>query len=453
MIAFRRTGSIFGSDTGTLAPLAPSMPSRVPWRASKTLARAGPCTSRPSRLHEYQKKGPATAVPTAYAPTNTMMQAAAICSPRLMRDPCVPPLPSPMGRRVNAAAAPWLRPQRLKSRASKPRFGGAEGGEGVSRGRSSSSGGSIDRGTAPRSRWARIAAFISSRCDSSSVTRSMVRRGAAVGLVRCGAMCFELDSEPPIPRISGAAVSHDDLVLESEDGNRFAAFRAVPEAGSVTGQAGDAQLEDRGAEGAAGGEISTGVVILPDVRGLYRFYEELALRFAERGHAAIAFDYFGRTAGVDKRPDDWDYMPLVQQLTHEQVQADVAACVRDLRALGCDAVFTVGFCFGGSGSWAAAAWGHGLAGAVGFYGRPGRMIDLVPKLDAPILALQGGADQGIPHEDNVAFEQALRDAGKAYELIEFEGAPHSFFDRKQEEFQAASDAAWRRTLDFIATYS
>jgi carboxymethylenebutenolidase len=81
------------------------------------------------------------------------------------------------------------------------------------------------------------------------------------------------------------------------------------------------------------------------------------------------------------------------------------------------------------------------------------MIDLVPKLDAPILALQGGADQGIPHEDNVAFEQALRDAGKAYELIEFEGAPHSFFDRKQEEFQAASDAAWRRTLDFIATYS
>jgi carboxymethylenebutenolidase len=232
-------------------------------------------------------------------------------------------------------------------------------------------------------------------------------------------MCFDVDSEPPIPRISGAAVSHDDLVLESEDGNRFAAFRAVPE-----------------------GDLSTGVVILPDVRGLYRFYEELALRFAERGHAAIAFDYFGRTAGVDKRPDDWDYMPLVQQLTHEQVQA-----------LGCSAIFTVGFCFGGSGSWAAAAWGHGLAGAVGFYGRPGRMIELVPQLEAPILALQGGADQGIPHEDNLEFEQALRTMGKDYELIEFEGAPHSFFDRKQEEFRAASDDAWQRTLAFIQAHS
>jgi len=245
-------------------------------------------------------------------------------------------------------------------------------------------------------------------------------------------MCFELDSEPPIPRISGAAVSHDDLVLESEDGNRFAAFRALSE--EVL-------------------QLRTGVVILPDVRGLYRFYEELALRFAERGHAALAFDYFGRTAGIEKRPEDWDYMPLVQQLTNDQVQADVGACVSDLRTLGCSSIFTVGFCYGGSGSWAAAASGHGLAGAVGFYGRPSRMIELVPSLEAPILALQGGADQGIPHEDNVEFEQALSEAGKDYELVEFEGAPHSFFDRKQEEFQAASDGAWNRVLSFIEANS
>src|ERR1700747_484942 len=145
-------------------------------------------------------------------------------------------------------------------------------------------------------------------------------------------MCFDLDSEPPVPRISGAAVSHDDLVLEAGDGNRFAAVRALP--GSIGGEA---------AAGPEGG-VSTGVVILPDVRGLYRFYEELALRCAERGHAAVAFDYFGRTAGIGKRPDDWDYMPLVQQLTQEQVQADVGACVGDLRALGCTAIFTVGFC-------------------------------------------------------------------------------------------------------------
>src|ERR1043166_3322153 len=112
-------------------------------------------------------------------------------------------------------------------------------------------------------------------------------------------MCHDLDSLPPIPPISGAAVSHEELVLEAADGNRFAAFAALP--------------EDVGA---------AGVVVLPDIRGLYRFYEELALRFAERGIAAVAIDYFGRTAGVEKRDDDFEYMPHVRETTTDGVQAD-----------------------------------------------------------------------------------------------------------------------------------
>ncbi len=243
-------------------------------------------------------------------------------------------------------------------------------------------------------------------------------------------MCFDTDSSPPIPVISGASVSHDDLVLEAEDGNRFAAFRATPDERS-----------------------DTGIVILPDVRGLYRFYEELALRFAERGHAAIAFDYFGRTAGIEKRPDDWDYMPHVQQTTIEGVQADVAACVAELRAGGAGSIFTVGFCFGGRSSWAAAAFGHGLNGAIGFYGRSGMILEHVPRFEAPILALQAGADAGIPPEENAEFERVLREHGKRYELVTYDGAPHSFFDRKQEEFADASDDAWRRTIDFIERHA
>jgi carboxymethylenebutenolidase len=266
-------------------------------------------------------------------------------------------------------------------------------------------------------------------------------------------MCFELDSEPPIPRISGAAVSHDDLVLESEDGNRFAAFRALPEAGSVAGEAADARPADRGARGATRGGFSTGVVILPDVRGLYRFYEELALRFAERGYAAVAFDYFGRTAGVGKRPADWDYMPLVQELTPHHVMEDAGTCLRHLLALDCTSLFTVGFCMGGSYSWVATAFHDELAGAVGFYGRPARALPFVPEMHAPILALQGGADRAIRHEDNLELERALRLAGVEHELVEFEGAPHSFFDRKQEEFEEASEDAWRRTLAFIETHA
>src|SRR6266699_6606705 len=115
-------------------------------------------------------------------------------------------------------------------------------------------------------------------------------------------MCFDADSLPPIPVLSGGALTHEDLVLESSDGARFAAFAALPDEPSATG-----------------------VVILPDVRVLYRFYEELALRFAERGYAAVAIDYFGRTAGVAKRGDDFEYREHVDQTTQQGIQADIGA--------------------------------------------------------------------------------------------------------------------------------
>ena len=248
-------------------------------------------------------------------------------------------------------------------------------------------------------------------------------------------MCFELDSVPPIPAISGAAVSHEDLVLEAEDGNRFAAFAALPDEPS-----------------------RVGVVILPDVRGLYRFYEELALRFAERGYAAAAFDYFGRTAGVAKRDDDFPYMDHVAQTTPAGIQADVGTAAAHLRGAGCETIFTVGFCFGGRNSWLSAAGGHGLAGAIGFYGRPGERngepgpSQLAAELSAPILALQAGADQNITAQDNAAFADALTAAGVEHELVTYPGAPHSFFDRKQAEHADAAADAWQRVLDFLERY-
>jgi carboxymethylenebutenolidase len=237
-------------------------------------------------------------------------------------------------------------------------------------------------------------------------------------------MCFDSDSLPPIPVLSGGALTHEDLVLEANDGTRFAAFAALPDEPS-----------------------DKGVVILPDVRGLYRFYEELALRFAERGYTAIAIDYFGRTAGAEKRGEDFVYRPHVDQTTPEGVQADTGAAVAWLRERGCTSVVTVGFCFGGRNSWLAAAGGHGLAGAIGFYGRP--PLDMAAHMKTPILALQAGADENITAEDNAAFEKALTEAGVEHEIVTYDGAPHSFFDRKQEDFAEASADAWRRVLTFI----
>jgi carboxymethylenebutenolidase len=252
-------------------------------------------------------------------------------------------------------------------------------------------------------------------------------------------MCHEADSEPPVARIAGAAVSHEDLVLRAADGNRFAAFRATPDEPS-----------------------GRGVVVLPDVRGLYRFYEELCLRLAERGHAAIAIDYFGRTAGVGKRDDDFPYTEHVAQTTPDGVQRDVAGAAAFLRSDGggpAPSVFTLGFCFGGRLSWLAAAAGHDLAGAIGFYGRPGPFQDGSPgpiqrarELTAPILALMAGEDAGIPQPDIDAWDSALDEAGVEHEIVTYPGAPHSFFDRKHEQFAAESEDAWTRVLAFLERY-
>ena len=248
-------------------------------------------------------------------------------------------------------------------------------------------------------------------------------------------MCFELDSVPPIPPSSGGApVRSEDVVLEAADGTRFAAFFAQPDDGA-----------------------RVGIVVLPDVRGLYGFYEQLALRFAERGYAAVAFDYFGRTAGVSKRDDEFPYMDHVAQTTPETIAQDVRAAVEHLRSPGggaCETVFAVGFCYGGRHAWLATADGHGLAGAVGFYGSTGERngapgpTQRAAEFAAPILALQAGADQNILPEHNAAFDQALTAAGVEHEIVVYDGAPHSFFDR-QEDYAEQSADAWARTLAFL----
>jgi carboxymethylenebutenolidase len=142
-------------------------------------------------------------------------------------------------------------------------------------------------------------------------------------------------------------------------------------------------------------------------------------------------------------------MPHVEQTTNDGVQADTRAAVERLREQGSTTIFSVGFCFGGRQSWLAAASGHGLAGAVGFYGHPGAVLEHVPELTAPILALQAGEDARITPYWNRLFDAALDIAGVDHEIVTYDGAPHSFFDRKQEEFADASEDAWRRTLEFL----
>jgi carboxymethylenebutenolidase len=255
-------------------------------------------------------------------------------------------------------------------------------------------------------------------------------------------VCFAYDARPPelppevgmAPLAGGAAAELAELC--SADGTWFSAALARP-----------AEASD------------VGVVILPDVRGLYRFYVELAERFADAGHAAIAIDYFGRTAGTGQRDEDFDYWPHVMETRVPTVQADVAAAISALRdQTGVTRVATVGLCFGGTHSFLAAAQPDlGLDRVVGFYGgleSSGRGLprpaDAAGQMVCPVLGLFGGADERILPEHVERFEQALGAAGVDHEVVTYPGAPHSFFDRSQHDYADACADAWRRALAFLA---
>ena len=251
-------------------------------------------------------------------------------------------------------------------------------------------------------------------------------------------MCFDLDSRPPIAPIAGGSLDQKRVVLTAPDGNRFLAFRA--HAATPSG---------------------AGIVVLPDVRGLHPYYEELALRFAEHGVDALAMDYFGRTAGTDTpRDDTFEFWPHVEQTTWDGLSTDIRSAAADLRAEDdgrVQSLFTVGFCFGGRLAFVTPTLGLGLAGSIGFYGRPTGLSgngvpvpsEVAGQMEGAVLGIFGGADTGIPPDAIAEFDIALATAGVDHHLETYAGAPHSFFDRKAAEFSEASEAAWADVLAFV----
>jgi carboxymethylenebutenolidase len=195
----------------------------------------------------------------------------------------------------------------------------------------------------------------------------------------------------------------------------------------------------------------TGVVVLPDIRGLHEFYKELAARFAEVGFDSVAIDYFGRTAEDDNRDETFVFRPHVDATTPPTVAADISAAIDYLRSPeggAVERVFTVGFCFGGGHSWRQSAAQPGLAGAIGFYGVPSRVKDIVPEMKAPLLLLVAGEDF-TPLAEFEQFDRELTEAGVPHTMVVYGGAPHSFFDRTADQHREASADAWRQMMAFM----
>ena len=241
-------------------------------------------------------------------------------------------------------------------------------------------------------------------------------------------MCHTPSDRPNIRQVGGAAHTVGDRVLRAHDGARFDAYLARSNEPNTAA-----------------------IVVLPDSNGLSPFYRDLAERFAAEGINAIAIDYYGRTAGLGARPENFNGDDHMAQTTPKTVDQDVAAAAEYLRSDeggAAKTVFTVGFCFGGAVSWRQSA--RGLDGAIGFYGSGAALSETVPNLKdlkAPLLLLVAEADPYFTIDDSRRIDRELTAAGVEHETVVYPGAPHGFFS--SGEWTDISEDAWRRTLSFV----
>jgi carboxymethylenebutenolidase len=242
-------------------------------------------------------------------------------------------------------------------------------------------------------------------------------------------MCHDHESRPPAPPRTGDVAERGVLTLTAADGTEFSAAYAAP-----------AQAP------------RAGVVVLPDIRGLHPYYVALAERFAEAGLAAVAIDWFGRTAGVcgpaGVRGEDFEWQPHIPQTTPEGIDADITAAIGYLRERTTPdlPVVTVGFCFGGSHSWRQSGGQLDLAGCAGFYGKPSMVGDAAGRAHLPTVMVIAGADAATPVADQLQLADTMRAAGAEVDAAVYDGAPHSFFDRAHGEWAEACADAWEHVL-------
>jgi carboxymethylenebutenolidase len=108
----------------------------------------------------------------------------------------------------------------------------------------------------------------------------------------------------------------------------------------------------------------------------------------------------------------------------------------------------VGFCYGGGVCNALAVAYPELNASVPYYGRQAKAED-VPRIQAPLQLHYGGLDERI-NAGWPAYEAALKEHGKSYEVHFYEGANHGFHNDSTPRYDKdAAELAWSRTIDFF----
>ena len=203
------------------------------------------------------------------------------------------------------------------------------------------------------------------------------------------------------------------------------------------------------------------VLVIHDIRGMTDIPRALGDQLAQDGFIAIVPDFLsgkgpdgGGTASLGAGVG-----PAIQGLSDAEMTTRLNAAMEYGKKLpasnGKTAV--MGFCWGGTRTWAYAMAQPALSAAIPYYGNApsstAETIDesLVAKINAPVMAMYGGNDARI-NNTIPPTEAAMKKLNKSYEKHIFDGAGHGFMGNQAGAGGAnlkAAEQAWPLTIAFL----
>jgi len=196
-----------------------------------------------------------------------------------------------------------------------------------------------------------------------------------------------------------------------------------------------------------------GIVVIHEWWGLNDWVKEQASKLADQGYVTLAIDlYRGKVA----KDADMAHQ-IMRGVPEDRAKRDLAAAVTYLKSqknVKADRIGSIGWCMGGGYSLDVALQEPSLAATVINYGHLATDPAALKKINAPILGLFGGQDQGIPPDDVNKFAQQLKSLGKSVDIKIYSDAGHAFENPNNKDGYRAADAAdaWQRTVAFFAAH-
>jgi carboxymethylenebutenolidase len=194
-----------------------------------------------------------------------------------------------------------------------------------------------------------------------------------------------------------------------------------------------------------------GVIVIHEWWGLNDWVKDQAAKLAGQGYAALAIDlYRGKVATTPDMAHE-----IMRGVPEDRAKRDLHAAFEFLQSqpnVKKDRIGAIGWCMGGGYSLDIALQEPTLAADVINYGHLATDAAAIGKINAPILGLFGGQDQGITPDDVHKFEAAVKQLGKKIDVKIYDDAGHAFENPNNKTGYRPDDAAdaWKRTVAFLA---